>query len=383
MTLTQLIRSRRRARGLAAALPPADAGEACEFLAAFYAEHPALGSPASRIAQVRREISLTGMYSHTGAELSWAARVAWRHAARCSGRVNWRTLRVRDRRHLSESGPVAAEVIEHLRQATNGGRVRSFITIFAPDTPARPGPRILNCQAVRYAGYPRPSGGFLGDPGNAELTELAASLGWRGAGTAFDILPLIIRDPAGHVRMYDIPPGAVLEVPITHPEFEWFAALDLRWYAVPLIADMYLDAGGIRYPCAPFNGWYQAGTEVGVRDLGDTGRYDMLPVVAAGMGLDISSTSTFWPDRAAVELAVAVQHSYRAAGVMATDHHAEARRFMRFAADEQEAGRLWCADWSWVNPPISASTTPTFHQAYPNPVLKPGFFRHEGLLPSR
>ena len=41
----------------------------------------------------------------------------------------------------------------HLREATNDGRIRPVITVFAPDAPGRPGPRILSSQLVRYAGY--------------------------------------------------------------------------------------------------------------------------------------------------------------------------------------------------------------------------------------
>jgi len=287
---------------------------------------------------------------------------------------------VRDRRTVSDPQEVAAETIAHLREATSGGRIRSWITVFAPDTPERQGPRILNPQAVRYAGYRKPADGITGDPLNIALTELATSLGWEGDGTAFDVLPLIVIDSQARPHMFQVPHDAVLEVPISHPEFDWFAELGLRWYAVPVITDMYLEAGGIRYPCAPFNGWYQASSEVGVRNLGDPDRYNMLPAVAAGMGLDMSSVATFWPDRAAVELAVAVQHSFRAANVMATDHQTEARRFMQFAETEEASGRPWCADWSWVNPPISASTTPAFHRTYPDRLLKPGFFRHEDSM---
>lgn len=345
----------------------------------FYAGHRDPRDLKDRLAQVRDGIRRTGTYTQTGAELAFAARVAWRHAARCSGRDKWRTLRLRDRREIRYPGAVAAETVAHLREATGGGRVRSVITVFAQDTPASAGPRIVSGQAVRYAGYRRPGGGITGDPLNAGLTDLAVSLGWKPGSSEFDILPLIVAGPEGDLAAFGIPPDAVLEVPVTHPDYAWFAGLGLRWYAVPLICDMYLDAGGIRYPCAPFNGWYQAGTEVGVRDLGDAARYDVLPAVAKGMGLDMSSPATFWPDRAAVELAVAVQHSYRAAGVMAADHQSEARRFAAFAEAEEQAGRPWCADWSWVNPPISASTTPAFHREYPNPVLKPGFFRHPPL----
>jgi nitric-oxide synthase len=354
----------------------ADEDEAEAFLRMFYAGHPEPGEIRDRMAQIRAEIRRTGTYAQTGTELAFAARVAWRHAARCSGRDKWRTLKLRDRREVRYPGAVAAETIAHLREATGGGRVRSFITVFAPDTPAAPGPRIISGQAVRYAGYRRPGGGITGDPLNTGLTDLAVSLGWKPGSGEFDILPLIVASPDGQQYAFAIPPDAVLEVPVTHPDFGWFAGLGLRWYAVPLITDMYLDAGGIRYPCAPFNGWFQAGTEVGVRDLGDAARYDVLPAVAKGMGLDMSSPATFWPDRAAVELAAAVQHSYRAAGVMATDHQSEMLRFMRFAEAEEQAGRPWCADWSWINPPVGASTTPAFHRLFPDPVLKPGFFRH-------
>jgi len=377
-----LLRSwRRSSRVSLATLPAVDIAEAEEFVQRFHAEIPGAGDVRKRLAQVRTSVSGTGTYEHTFPELQWAARAAWRHAGRCSGRDKWRTLRVRDRRAVSDPQQVAVETIGHLREATGGGRVRSSITVFAPDTPERPGPRILNSQAVRYAGYREPAGEITGDPINVCLTELAAGLGWKGDGSAFDVLPLVVMDSEAQLHMFQVPGDAVLEVPITHPEFSWFAELGLRWYAVPVITDMYLEAGGIRYPCAPFNGWYQASTEVGVRNLGDPDRYNMLPAVAAGMSLDMSSVATLWPDRAAVELAVAVQHSFRAANVMATDHQTEARRFVQFAENEEASGRPWCADWSWINPPISASTTPAFHRTYPDHVLKPGFFRHEDSVP--
>lgn len=371
----------RQSRQAALASPQAvDVAEAEEFVRHFYAENPEARLAAARLAQVRAEVARTGTYTHTAAELTWAARAAWRHAGRCSGRDKWRTLRVRDCRDVSSPQEVAAQTVAHLREATGGGRVRSYITVFAPDAPGRPGPRILGGQAVRYAGY-RHGGGITGDPANAALTDLAAEMGWEGGGGRFDILPLVVTDAAGQPHRFDVPPASVLEVPITHPEFGWFADLGLRWYAVPVITDMYLEAGGIRYPCAPFNGWYQASTEVGVRNLGDAGRYDMLPAVARGMGLDTSSRSTFWPDRAAVELAAAVHHSYRAAGVMVTDHQAEMTRFARFAEMEEAAGRPWCADWAWIIPPIGGSTTPAFHRAYPEANLKPGFARHPDTVP--
>jgi nitric-oxide synthase, bacterial len=351
--------------------------EAETFLAEFYAACPAPGEVSARMAQVREAVLATGTYEHTPEELEYAARIAWRNAARCSGRDKWRTLRVRDCRTVSDPKQVADETVTHLRTATSHGRVRSWITVFAPDRPGNPGPRIINGQAVRYAGYRRPDGAVTGDPVNVALTDLAVSLGWRGRGGRFDVLPLIAMDGSGELCWSDVPPDAVLEVPISHPDFRWFSKLGLRWYAIPVITDMYLEAGGIRYPCAPFNGWYQASTEVGVRNLGDETRYNVLPDVARGMKLDMSSPSTFWMDRAAVELAVAVHHSYRRAGVVVTDHQAETRRFAHWAAREGEAGRGVPADWAWIVPPVSGSTTPVFHQEYQAAVLKPGYFRHE------
>jgi nitric-oxide synthase len=285
---------------------------------------------------------------------------------------------LRDLRDITDPALVAGETIEHLRAATNGGRVRSYITVFAPDAPGRPGPRILNSQAVRYAGYRRPAGGFTGDRLNVGLTDLAGGLGWQGGGGSFDVLPLVVK-AAGRLHLFEVPGDAVLEVPIIHPDYAWFSGLELRWYAVPVITDMYLQAGGVRYPCTPFNGWYQASSEIGVRNFGDEGRYDMLPAVAAGMRLDMSCEASLWRDRAAVELAVAVTHSFKMAGVMASDHQTETRRFMRFIEAEQAAGRPWCADWSWIVPPVGGSTTPAFHRAYPNPELQPSFIRHAPL----
>ena len=51
--------------------------------------------------------------------------------------------------------------------------------------------------------------------------------------------------------------------------------------------------------------------EVAARNFGDTYRFNMLEPVAKGMGLDTSSLSTLWKDKALVELNVAVLHSFQ------------------------------------------------------------------------
>ena len=213
------------------------------------------------------------------------------------------------------------------------------------------------------AGYAGPDGTVLGDPANVELTRVAQALGWRPPEPrgAFDLLPVIAQAAGERAVWREIPRPLVLEVPIVHPQFPWFADLGLRWYALPAVAGMRLDAGGLQYPAAPFNGWYM-GTEIGARNFGDTARYDLLPVVARRMGLDTASDRTLWRDRAIVELNVAVLHSYERAGVTMLDHHAASHAFDTFEALETRAGRPVHARWSWIVPPISGSTVTVFHR---------------------
>ena len=130
-----------------------------------------------------------------------------------------------------------------------------------------------------------------------------------------------------------------------------------------MISNNRLVIGGVSYPAAPFNGWYM-GTEIGARNLGDSDRYDMVPEVAARMGLDTSHEATLWRDQALVEINRAVLHSFSTNGVTVTDHHTESRRFLIHLEKEQRAGRGCPADWSWIVPPMSGSQTPVFHRYY-------------------
>src|SRR5260370_26218925 len=100
-----------------------------------------MGAPDRRLREVRREIEATGTYWHTADELEFGARVAWRNSSRCIGRLYWKSLRVRDRREVTAASDIAAESMMHLREATNAGRGRPGITVFAPRAPGRPGPR--------------------------------------------------------------------------------------------------------------------------------------------------------------------------------------------------------------------------------------------------
>jgi nitric-oxide synthase len=364
-----------------------DLAVAEEFLRSFHHEYPSVGPVEPRLEAVRDEVARTGTYVHTTAELEFGARVAWRNSSRCIGRLYWRSLHLRDRRDVVKPGEVADECVAHLHEATRRGRVRSTITVFAPDGPSGPGPRIWNEQLVRYAGY-RAGGKVLGDPRYVGFTDTARSLGWTPPTPMgrFDVLPLVVTGGAEHAvggpQMVEVPHEAVLEVPLHHPDHAWFAEMGLRWHAVPAISNMKLDIGGITYPAAPFNGWYMA-TEIGARNLADTERYDLLAEVAEAMGLDTSSDRTLWRDRAAVELTVAVQHSFDQAGVSLADHHGESRRFLRHVEREEAAGRSCPVDWSWIVPPISGGLTPVFHRYYDEPTDTGPMFRMDPQAQAR
>lgn len=353
-----------------------DLAEAEEFVRQFHAENPEVGSVEKRLAWVHAEVLTTGTYRHTTAELTFGARVAWRNSARCIGRLYWQSLRVRDLRAVREADRVAAQCVRHLQLATNGGRIRPMISVFAPDEPDLPGPAIWNEQLIRYAGYADtgPDGAVLGDPRYAGFTRAVTELGWRPPERRgpFDVLPLVVETEQEGTRLYELGRAAVLEVPLSHPELPWFAELGLRWHAVPAISGMRLAIGGVSYPAAPFNGWY-LGTEIGARNLVDGDRYDLLGPVADRMGLDRSTERTLWRDRAAVEINLAVLHSFEEAGVTISDHHTESQRFLSHLAKEEKAGRRCPADWSWIVPPLSGGLTPVFHRYYDEDVSGPRF----------
>ncbi|WP_405154271.1 nitric oxide synthase oxygenase [Paenibacillus sp. FSL K6-0108] len=329
----------------------------------------------ARLVAVLNEIEHTGTYVHTADELEHGCKMAWRNSNRCIGRLFWDKLRIVDARHADTVGTAADAVMTHIRAASNKGKIIPMITILPPDGPNGAPVRIWNHQLIRYAGY-ETTEGIVGDPASVELTKTAISLGWQGEGTPYDVLPLIIQAQGQAPEWYPVPEEDIVEVRIEHPERPEIAELDMRWYGVPMIADMRLEIGGISYPAAPFNGWYM-GTEIGARNLADTFRYNKLPAVAAALGLNTSSETTLWKDRALVELNVAVLHSFKKAGVSIVDHHTAAAQFALFEQREEKAGRELTGDWVWLIPPVSPATTHIFHSSYRNEIVKPNFFRQD------
>ena len=59
--------------------------------------------------------------------------MAWRQSSRCIGRLLWKTLIVRDCRELVTPEEILGACVDHLRSATNGGRIRPVMSIFAAD----------------------------------------------------------------------------------------------------------------------------------------------------------------------------------------------------------------------------------------------------------
>jgi nitric-oxide synthase len=296
-----------------------------DFIRMFHDAHPGSGSMARRLTRVRADIASTGTYRHTAAELAYGARIALRDSGWCTSGVPWRQLKVRDLRGLRNAAAVAAECVEHLRQAGGSGKIRPLITVFAPDAPDAPGPHIWNDQLIRYAGYRGTGKTVTGDRRHVGFTDALRAMGWKPPSPRgrFDHLPLVVETAHEGASVFPVPDDVLYEVRLTHPDLPWFADLGLRWPAVPVISNMRLSIGGLNYPAAPFNSWH-VGTEIGTRGFADETAYGVAGQVAQRLGLDTSSERTLWRDRVTVELNRAVLHSFDEAGVTITDHHAEA-----------------------------------------------------------
>ncbi|GGH85180.1 nitric-oxide synthase [Pullulanibacillus pueri] len=346
--------------------------EATDFIKRCYKE---LGKTAeetdARIFQIKESIDHVGYYVHTSEELRHGAKMAWRNSNRCIGRLFWERLNVIDARSIDQPDEIFVSLFDHIRLATNGGKIRPTITLFKPKSDHFQ-LKIWNHQLLRYAGYETDKG-IIGDPHSIAFTKACMALGWEGQGTAFDILPLVIQVGSHEPRWLEIPQDIILEVPIEHPTVSLFDSLEVKWYAVPIISDMRLEIGGINYTAAPFNGWYM-GTEIGARNLADETRYNLLPMIGKQLGLPIHSNRSLWKDKALVELNLAVLDSFDKMGVSIVDHHTAASQFKVFEKNEEQAGREVTGRWSWLVPPLASATTHVFHRRYSDDLVMPNYF---------
>ncbi|XP_063002916.1 nitric oxide synthase, inducible [Elgaria multicarinata webbii] len=348
--------------------------QATEFVNRFYdaLKEPNIGR-LRRLEAVAEEIERTGTYQLTGDELIFATKQAWRNAPRCVGRIQWSNLQVFDARSCATAKEMFEHLCRHLQYSTNGGNIRSAITVFPQRTDGKHDFRIWNSQLIRYAGYQMPDGSIMGDPANVEFTQLCIQLGWKAKYGRFDVVPWILQANGQDPELFELPPELVLDVPMEHPTYEWFKELDLKWYAVPAVSNMLLEVGGLEFTACPFNGWY-VGTEIGVRDFCDVQRYNILQDVGRRMGLETNKLSSLWKDKAVIEVNIAVLHSFQKQNVTIMDHHSATESFMKYMQNEYRLRGGCPADWVWLVPPISGSITPLFHQEMLNYILSPFYY---------
>jgi len=350
--------------------------EAKKFLTQLYSElKKNKDELADRLKEVSTEIIISGTYKHTTEELQYGVKMAWRNAAKCIGRIQWKNITVRDMRHVKLPNTVFNALIDHIRQATNKGNIKSVMTVFAPKKGDEIGCHIWNNMLIRYCGYINPDGTILGDPASVALTSAIMKLGWEPPKTrsAYDILPIVIEMQGQLPVIFELPKDIILEVELEHPKFTWFKDLKLKWYTVPAIADFRTEIGGIHYTMCPFNGWYME-TEIS-RNLLEEDRYNMLHVIGDKMDLDTTSPRTMWKDEVMLQFNKAVVHSFIKNKVTLVDHHTASMQFLQHERQEAKCGRETPADWAWIVPPTSGSLCPVWHHAMRNFVQKPGMFR--------
>lgn len=326
----------------------------------------------NRWLDVQNSINEIGTYELLDFELDYGTKVAWRNSNKCIGRLFWRSMEVLDKRSVDSDEAIFQALFEHIDFATNKGNIRSTITVFH----AHKDIRIWNPQLLGFAGYELEDGSVVGDPKQVEFTKQCINLGWKPKMGAFDVLPLVVKIADNAPVLREIPKEIITLVSIEHPSIEAINDLKLQWYSTPIISNMTLEVGGIEFMAAPFNGWYM-GTEIGARNLADEDRYNLLPAVASGMGLDIRDKNSLWKDRALTELNQAVLYSFRKAGVKIIDHHSASKQFMQFIRQEVKEGRDVTADWSWIVPPTAGSTMKVFHTEMQDVVLSPNYFYQE------
>ncbi|KAI8499619.1 Nitric oxide synthase, brain [Branchiostoma belcheri] len=320
---------------------------------------------------VQVQVEEKGVYHLTYEELVYGAKMSWRNAPRCIGRIQWSKLQLFDARDVTTARGMFEAICRHIKWCTNGGNIRSAITVFPPRTDGRHDYKVWNGQFMKYAAYQLPDGSILGDPINLDFTEVCQALGWKGAGTRFDILPLVLSCNGDDPEWFDIPKDIVMEVNITHPKYDWFEELGIKWYCLPAVSNMLFDCGGLEFTAAPFSGWYM-GTEVG-RDLCDVNRLNITEEVGRRMGLDIARNSSLWKDAVLVEVNIAVLHSFQRSNATIMDHHTASESFMKHLENEQRLRGGCPSDWVWIVPPMSASLTEVFHQEMANYHVRPSF----------
>ncbi|KAL8644671.1 MAG: hypothetical protein Q9210_007137, partial [Variospora velana] len=325
----------------------------------------------------RHDGTVGGNWLQTPAELEFGIRRSWRNARKCIMRSHCEELKLCDLRNITSSAEMASELVQKMADAFNGGNVLPTVFVFPPREINSRGPMIWNHQLLEFAGYEMEDGSVLGDPASIALTKAILELGWEPPSPKgkWDLLPLVVMADNDVPVMIEIPPPLSNLVHIRHPRYtDQFAKLDLKWVAFPALTRLGFDIGGVQYTAAPFAGWFMD-AEIGVRDLADTFRYNVLPDVAKAFGLragDGNETESLedLPEyerlsilsRAQTELTYAVYWSYQQAKVSMSDSLTASMKWCRYD-DEFKAknGFRLPADPYWLAPP-QGSIVPVWHR---------------------
>lgn len=249
---------------------------------------------ARRVAEIRREIALRGVFEVTPAEMQFWVRYAWTSADRCTGRqhaAQRAQVHIRYLPDVRTGADMIRAVVDHagIAMRTDPGPQTVVTVMGAPRPPGELDQLFITEQLIRYADDP-------------QYRHLVDWLNARGlldqSSTArpFTVLPMVAIGEAGDVAVGTAPPEHHYTVPIPWPRHPDEIAGDVRdghgaaavdatghfaqWTAIPLQTNFSLDIAGQRYALA-FNGWYV--DEEVVIDLLDPARYDMVDAVAAAI----------------------------------------------------------------------------------------------------
>ena len=58
-------------------------------------------------------------------------------------------------------------------------------------------------------------------------------LGWKGKGTPYDFLPMLLSGADGVPRYFELPEELCLRVHIEHPTNEAITSMGLQWFGIP------------------------------------------------------------------------------------------------------------------------------------------------------
>ncbi|KAK8047279.1 nitric oxide synthase [Apiospora saccharicola] len=327
-----------------------------------------------------------GNWTQTSEELEFGIRQAWKHSRRCIMRSEYKDLRLCDLRYVKTSSGMALELIDALKAAFNNGEIRPTVFVFPPRGPNERGPMIWNSNLLSFAGYEEGGGRILGDPQNVSLTNAIIELGWQPPPirTQWDLLPIVTMAQGDEPVITELSETDFPIVHIRHPHHQLaFDRLGLRWTAAPALSRLGFTIGGVQYTATPFIGWFMD-AEIGVRNLADSFRYNVLPDIIRSMGLAQGDLDAL-PDyerlallsRAQLELNYAVTASFARAKVRIIDSLSASELYTNFDDEHlAEHGYRLPADPYWLAPP-QGSIIPIWHRgASPNYQPKPMICHH-------